>query len=238
MTSAKQRLYCAIDTADLDQAREWIALLAPEIGGVKLGLEFFAAHGPDGVRAVMAGCDLPVFLDLKLHDIPNTVAGAVRAVLPLQPSLVTIHASGGTDMLAAAQAAVAGTATRLLAITVLTSLARDGLAAVGQGDDTAAQAARLASLAAGVGIAGCVCSAQEVAALRAVTTSAFLLLTPGIRPAAAAVQDQQRPATPAAAIAAGADLLVVGRPITQAADPVAASRAIVAEIAAAPTVSA
>ena len=221
----------ALDTTDLAQARGWAAALAPHCAMVKLGLEFFAAHGPAGVRQAAGGA--PFFLDLKLHDIPNTVAGAIRPLLPLNPSLLTLHAAGGTAMIAAARAAVdqAGAGTRLLAVTVLTSLDDAALAEIGMGTPALSQVLRLGRLAIAAGAHGLVCSAHEVAALRADLGPGPVLVVPGIRPAGSASADQARVMTPAQAAAAGADYIVVGRPITQAADPAAAAAAIAAEIA-------
>ncbi len=197
---------------------------------VKLGLEFFAACGPAGVTAVDAEA---LFLDLKLHDIPNTVAGAVRSLLPLRPALLTLHAGGGAAMMAAARAVVdaAASATRLLAVTVLTSLDEDALRATGVQDGPLEQAVRLGKLAVSAGAHGLVCSAHEVAALRAALGPHPVLVVPGIRPAGSAAADQARTMTPRAAVAAGADYIVVGRPITAARDPAAVAAAIAAEIA-------
>lgn len=232
--SAERRcgLIAALDTAEVAQAVAWAAAVMPPCGSVKLGLEFFAAHGPAGVRALG---DRPVFLDLKLHDIPNTVAGAVRAVLPLRPAMLTLHAAGGAAMLRAARAAAdtAGEARpMLLAVTVLTSLDEVALRETGVADAPAAQVLRLARLALAAGADGLVCAPTEVALLRAELGPAPLLVVPGIRPAGGAADDQARTLTPRAAAAAGADWLVVGRPITQAADPRAAAAAIAAAIGA------
>ena len=230
-----ERLFAALDTADQARARHLAAALAGAVGGVKIGKEFFTAHGPEGTRAVAGAGRL--FLDLKFHDIPNTVAGAVRAAVPLCPALLTIHASGGPAMLRAAAAAAvtaAGEAdvprSRLLGITVLTSLDDDDLAAVGQRGPAAEQARRLAALAQESGLDGVVCSPREIAALRDLCGPGFLLVVPGIRPDWAAADDQKRVLTPAEAVAAGADYLVIGRPITGAADPLAAARRIGAEL--------
>jgi len=238
MTSADSasKIICAIDTGDPDEAESLGRALAGRVGAVKLGLEFFTACGPTGVIRIAEG-GLPVFLDLKLHDIPNTVAGAVRAAVPLCPALLTIHASGGPAMLRAAAAAAATAAgeadvprPRLLGITVLTSLDDDDLAAVGQRGPAAEQARRLAALAQESGLDGVVCSPREIAALRDLCGPGFLLVVPGIRPDWAAADDQKRVLTPAEAVAAGADYLVIGRPITGAADPLAAARRIGAEL--------
>ena len=225
-----RRLIAALDTPDAARAAAWADALAPHCGMLKLGLEFFAAHGPAGV-ARFAG--QPIFLDLKLHDIPNTVAGTVRALLPLCPALLTLHAAGGAAMIAAARAVVdeAGAETKLLAVTVLTSLDAASLAATGVAGTPLEQVLRLGRLAIAAGAQGLVCSAHEVAALRAAHGPDVLLVVPGIRPAGAASGDQARTMTPGEAIAAGADYIVVGRPITGAADPAGAAALIAAEAA-------
>jgi orotidine-5'-phosphate decarboxylase len=197
---------------------------------LKLGLEFFAANGPAGVTRFARH---RIFLDLKLHDIPNTVAGTVRALAPLRPALVTLHAAGGAAMIAAARNEIdrAHSNARLLAVTVLTSLDAPALTTIGVQASPLDQVLRLGRLAMDAGAHGLVCSAHEVAALRAALGPGPLLVVPGIRPAGAALGDQARTMTPAAAIEAGADYIVVGRPITAAADPAAAAAAIAAEIA-------
>jgi orotidine-5'-phosphate decarboxylase len=216
-------VFVALDTVDRGRARTLADAVRPHVGGLKLGLEFFCANGPDAVREV-AGAT-PLFLDLKLHDIPNTVAGAVRAVMPLAPAFLTLHAGGGPAMLRAAVEAAAG-AVKLLGVTVLTSLDGADLDRVGQRGPVLDQARRLAGLAREAGLAGIVCSPHEIAALRAELGSGFLLVVPGIRPAGAGAGDQKRVMTPREALAAGADHLVIGRPITAAADPAAAARRI------------
>jgi orotidine-5'-phosphate decarboxylase len=225
-------LIAALDTADLGQAVAWAERLLPICGMVKLGLEFFLAQGPAGVRRI--GGAGRVFLDLKLHDIPNTAAGAVRAILPLRPAMVTLHAAGGPAMIGAArQAAESAGAERplLLAVTVLTSLDAAGLAETGVAGGPVQQVLRLGQLAITAGADGLVCSAREVAVLRAALGPVPLLVCPGIRPEASAADDQARTMTPRAALAAGADYLVIGRPITSAADPAAAAAAIRASLA-------
>ena len=229
------RLFVALDTPDLDGALSLAGSLAGVVGGVKLGKAFFTANGPEGVRRI-AAAGLPVFLDLKFHDIPNTVADAVRAALPLAPVMLTVHASGGAAMMrAAADAAREAGANRplVLGVTVLTSLGENDLAATGSAGPVSDQVMRLARLAQAGGLDGVVCSAREVAALRAECGAGFTLVVPGIRPAGALAGDQKRTATPAEAIAAGADCLVVGRPVTGADDPAQAARAIIDEIEAA-----
>jgi orotidine-5'-phosphate decarboxylase len=225
------RIFVAIDRMDLEVAHADVARLKALAGGIKLGLEFFVANGPQGVRAV-AG-PVPLFLDLKLHDIPNTVAGGVRAACLLSPRFLTIHSAGGEAMMrAAADAAKAAGPARpqLLGITVLTSLDAGDLDAVGQRGPVGDQAKRLAALAQKSGLDGVVCSAHEVASLRALCGKEFRLVVPGIRPSWAASQDQKRVVTPAEAVARGADYLVIGRPITQSDDPAAALRRIADEI--------
>ncbi len=222
-------ILCAIDTPDLARAQTLIAATQGAVGGVKLGLEFFVAQGPEGIRKAAAG-QRNLFLDLKLHDIPNTVAGAVKSVLPLDPLLLTIHAGGGPAMMRAAAEARGAARTKLLGVTVLTSLDDSDLAAVGQSGPTTAQVRRLALLAQESGLDGVICSPQEIAMLREACRKDFLIVVPGIRPAGVAAQDQKRVQTPRDAIAAGADWLVIGRPITGAPDPGAAARAILAEI--------
>lgn len=221
-------ILCAIDTPDRARAQRLVSALAGSVGGVKLGLEFFSANGPEGVRAVARGIEL--FLDLKLHDIPNTVAGAVRSALALDPLLLTLHCAGGPAMLRAAAEARGVQRTKLLGVTVLTSLDDSDLAATGQSGPIENQVRRLALLAKQSGLDGVVCSPQEVALLRQACGPDFLLVVPGIRPAGSAAGDQKRIQTPRAAIEAGADYLVIGRPITEAGDPAAAARAILAEL--------
>jgi orotidine-5'-phosphate decarboxylase len=230
---SRNPILCAIDMPDPAAARTLAAKVRGRVGGLKLGLEFFVANGPEAVRAV-AGNE-PLFLDLKLHDIPNTVAGAVRSVARLSPLLLTIHAAGGAAMMRAAAEAAAASARggrmRLLGVTVLTSLDDTDLGAIGQRGSAAEQAQRLALLARASGLDGVVCSPHEVAALRAACGQDFLLVVPGIRPQGAAAADQKRVMGPRAAIEAGADYLVIGRPITAATDPAAAARAIAEELA-------
>jgi orotidine-5'-phosphate decarboxylase len=227
---ARGRLIVALDTADLACAKDWARAVAPHCALFKLGLEFFLANGPSGVRAVTGR---PVFLDLKLHDIPNTVAGSVRAVLPLQPRMLTLHAAGGARMIEAARDAAEGAGADrplLLAVTVLTSLDAASLAATGVTDSPSHQALRLAKLALLAGADGLVCSPLEVAMLRDALGDRVKLVVPGIRPAGTAADDQARTMTPAEAVSAGADWIVVGRPITAAPDVSAAAAAIATAI--------
>ena len=225
--SAMNPVFVAIDTADLEQARTLGSRLKPHIGGVKLGLEFFSAHGPDGVRR-FADLGLPIFLDLKFHDIPNTVAGAVRAAAGLGVDILNVHAAGGPAMLKAALEAARSTnpRTKIIAVTVLTSLADADLDAVGQRGPAEEQVLRLARLVHDCGLDGVVCSPREIAALRSALGPDFLLMVPGIRPKGADLGDQQRVMGPKEAVAAGASFLVIGRPITAAPDPVKAARDI------------
>lgn len=223
-------VFCAIDTTDLDQAAAWVRAAATAGLGIKFGKEFFTAHGPAEVRRLRPD-GTPLFLDLKFHDIPNTVAGAIRsAVKAMRPTFVTVHASGGSAMLEAAVAA-AGTA-EILAVTVLTSLDRSDLAAQGLDCEVETQVLRLATLAVGCGAHGIVSAATEIAALRKALPGGVKLAVPGIRPAGSLAGDQKRVMTPAEALRLGADWLVIGRPITAAADPAAAAAAIAHEVAA------
>ena len=224
------RIFVALDTTDLDRALALGRGLKGFIGGVKVGKEFFTALGPAGVGA-LGELGLPVFLDLKFHDIPATVAGAVRAALALKPFIINVHASGGAEMMRAAVEAADGPDRPLVvAVTVLTSLADEDLAATGVAGDAAAQVLRLAQLAKRSGLDGVVCSAREAEALRAALGDDFKLVVPGIRPAWSSADDQKRIVTPAEAVAKGADYLVIGRPITAADDPADAARRIAAEL--------
>jgi orotidine-5'-phosphate decarboxylase len=232
----KDRLAVALDFADEREAIKLVDQLGETCQWYKVGMELYYAAGTSIVQK-LRGRGLSIFLDLKLHDIPNTVAGAVRSATQAGASLLTVHASGGAAMMtAAAEAASAPGSPRLLAVTVLTSMDANQLAGIGIFATPAEQVLRLAKLAQSSGIEGMVCSAEEVAMLRKETGPDTLLVVPGIRPAGSAVHaafgnDQKRIATPAAAIADGASLLVVGRPITRAADPAIAANAILDEIA-------
>jgi orotidine-5'-phosphate decarboxylase len=220
-------VFVAIDTAELAAARALAAALAPAAGGLKLGLEFFCRNGRDGVAAV-AETGVPIFLDLKFHDIPNTVASAVRALAPLVPAVLTVHAAGGRAMMEAAREA-AHPDTKVVAVTVLTSLDGGDLASIGVDAAPQAQVVRLAALARSAGLDGIVCSGNELGSARAAWSDGFFVV-PGIRPAAAASGDQKRVMTPRAALDAGASILVIGRPITQAKDPDQAARNIEATL--------
>ncbi|TVQ34524.1 MAG: orotidine-5'-phosphate decarboxylase [Geminicoccaceae bacterium] len=224
-------VYCAIDRADRAAAEMLARSIKGHVGGLKLGLEFFTANGPREVEALQA-LGLPIFLDLKLHDIPNTVAGAVRAASALGVRYLTVHAAGGRAMLEAAAHAAAASPTppKLLAITVLTSLDESDLVVQGIVRPVADQVMAMAELALGSGIDGLVCSPLEVEGLRRRFGPAPVLAVPGIRPAGGALGDQKRTRTPSEAQAAGADVLVIGRPISDAADPAGAARAIADEL--------
>jgi orotidine-5'-phosphate decarboxylase len=220
-------IYVAIDTPDLDRALGLAKSVRKVAGGVKLGLEFFVANGPRGVQQV-AKLGLPVFLDLKLHDIPNTVAKAIQALGPLTPSVLTVHAAGGRAMLEDAKAA-APAGTKVVAVTVLTSLDQTDLADAGVAGSPADQVKRLAELAKSAGLDGIVCSGAEVGAAHKAWPKGFFVV-PGVRPAGSGVGDQKRVVTPRAALDDGASILVIGRPITGAADPAEALREIAATL--------
>jgi orotidine-5'-phosphate decarboxylase len=225
----RDRLIVALDVADAAAARTMVDRLAGHVGMFKIGSQIFTAAGPDFVREVIARGE-KVFLDLKFHDIPNTVAGAVSAAGQLGVSLVDVHALGGKEMLEAAVGALPAMGIRLLAITILTSHDEKSLGSIGVSGSVADSVRRLAVLAKGAGADGVVASPQEVALVREACGKDFLIVTPGIRAAGAARGDQARTATPAAAVAAGADYIVVGRPILEAHDPAAAADAIVREL--------
>jgi orotidine-5'-phosphate decarboxylase len=226
-------IFVALDTVSLDSASALANRLGPYVGGLKVGLEFVSANGPQGVRTIVKS-GIPVFLDVKLHDIPNTVAGAMKALAPLGAAIINVHASGGAAMMRAAVEAAASAQSRpkILAVTVLTSLEASDLAAMGISGTPLDHVVRLAKLAKASGIDGVVCSPQEIEAVRAACGPNFLIVTPGVRPAGGALDDQRRVMTPGQALAAGADYLVIGRPITGAPDPAEAARAILKEIGA------
>jgi orotidine-5'-phosphate decarboxylase len=224
----RERLCAALDFPTWAAAEPFARAVAPEVGLLKVGLELFAAEGPAAVRAA-AALGRPVFLDLKLHDIPNTVEGAARSAAASGAALLTVHASGGAEMVRAAVRG-AGPGVRVLAVTVLTSLDAAALAAIGLAGPPQDAAVRLARLAVEAGARGLVCSPLEVAAVRAAVGAGPLLVVPGVRPPGAARGDQARVATPAEAVRAGADVLVLGRPLRDAADPAAGARAIAAGI--------
>ena len=220
-------IFVAIDTPDMDRARAIAAAVKRHAGGLKLGLEFFCHNGRQGVLE-LAELGLPIFLDLKLHDIPNTVAKAVQALAPITPAVLTVHATGGRAMLEDAKAA-APAGTKVVAVTVLTSLDGDDLNAIGVNGNSHSQVERLAGLAREAGLDGIVCSGSEVRAARKQWKDGFFVV-PGIRPADAAIGDQKRVMTPRAAIDAGASILVIGRPVTGAEHPDEALRAIAATL--------
>ncbi|MDD3020170.1 MAG: orotidine-5'-phosphate decarboxylase [Alphaproteobacteria bacterium] len=225
------KIFCAIDTPDLSRAVSLSSSVSEAGCGVKLGLEFFMSHGPSGIQSIRNACpDIPVFLDLKFHDIPNTVAGALRAVTRLDVQYLNLHASGGADMMKAGLDAVLEESSRLgivapklLAVTVLTSMDQRSLEDVGQDEKVEDQVLRLASLTKKSGLAGVVCSAKEISVLRENLGSDFVLMVPGIRPIGSENLDQKRVMTPQEAVNAGATHLVIGRPITSADDPALAA---------------
>ena len=236
----KSGVLAAIDTADLEAAAAQAGRLGPSVAGIKLGLEFYMAHGAAGYRRI-AGViaksgPAPIFLDLKFHDIPNTVAGAVRSVAPLEPLILNVHAAGGKTMMRAARDAACESADKLnlrrmkvIGVTVLTSLDGEDLDSIGLPADPHGQVERLTMLAREAGLDGVVCSGAEVARAKKLWPDGFFVV-PGVRPAEASAGDQKRVVTPRQALDAGASVLVVGRPITLAEDPGAAARAIAATL--------
>ncbi|MEG3180148.1 orotidine-5'-phosphate decarboxylase [Sphingomonas sp. LT1P40] len=220
-------IYVALDTPDLERAKAIATRVRHHVGGIKLGLEFFMANGRQGVHD-MAEIGLPIFLDLKFHDIPNTVGKAVQALRPLEPAIITVHAAGGRAMLEDAKAA-APLGTKVVAVTMLTSLDASDLKSIGLSPDPHEQVVRLAELARSAGVDGIVCSGEEVKAAHAAWKDGFFVV-PGVRLANGAAGDQKRVVTPRAALDAGASILVVGRPITQAEDPDMAAREIEATL--------
>lgn len=224
--TGRDRICVALDVPDIPSAVQLATRLTGHVGMLKVGLELFAAHGPHVVDALRS-FGLPIFVDLKLHDIPQTVESAARGVAKLGVQLLTVHASGGREMIAAAKRGLGASDTKLLAVTALTSLGPAELDAIGLPRDAVP---RLAKLAVEAGADGIVCSPQEVAALRALLGPAPLLVVPGIRPAGSAAGDQRRTGTPAETVRAGATYLVIGRPLRDAVDPAAAADAIAAEI--------
>ncbi|MEU5858852.1 orotidine-5'-phosphate decarboxylase [Nocardiopsis dassonvillei] len=227
-TAPSAPIAVALDARDLETAATWASAVAPHVSTVKVGLELYLRYGPDVVSAVRGASRVGVFLDLKLHDIPATVAGAARSVAGLRPSILTVHAGGGADMVRAA--VEAAPETRIAAVTVLTSMDEDDLEQVGLLGPARDAVRRLAVLAVGAGARALVCSPQEVALLRSEIGPDVTLITPGVRPAGADRGDQSRVATPEEAVAAGADLLVIGRPITRAPDPGAAAASLAAAV--------
>ena len=220
-------IFVALDTPDLDRAKRIATKVRRHVGGIKLGLEFFSANGRNGIRE-MAELDLPIFLDLKFHDIPNTVGKAVQALRALNPAILTVHAGGGRAMMEDAKAA-APKGTKVVGVTVLTSLDGDDLKSVGLAADPHAQVERLTTLAKEAGLDGVVCSGNEVAGARRLWPGGFFVV-PGVRPADSHAGDQKRVMTPRKAIDSGASILVIGRPITDAPDPDLAARSIEATL--------
>lgn len=221
-------VFLALDLPSLDRAKDLLKKVKGHIGGVKLGLEFFCAHGSHGVHDIAHQTDLPIFLDLKFHDIPNTVASAIRAIETLEPAIVTVHASGGRAMMEDAKAA-AGEKTKVVAVTALTSLEKQDLRDTGIRESAEEHVMRLAELAQKSGVDGIVCSGHEVGAVHRQWKNGFFVV-PGLRPAGSGSADQKRVVTPREARDDGASVLVIGRPITRADDPVAAARAIEATL--------
>jgi orotidine-5'-phosphate decarboxylase len=214
----------ALDAPDLESAARWAGLVTPHVSTVKIGLELYLRYGPGVVASIRGASGVQIFLDLKLHDIPATVAGAARAVARLRPELVTVHAAAGPEAIRAA--VNAAPETKIAAVTVLTSLSPADLELIGMRGPMPDAVLRLATVAVSAGARALVCSPNEVAAVRAEVGPGIMLITPGVRPASAERHDQARVATPEDALRAGADLLVIGRPITGAADPGAAAAAI------------
>lgn len=225
----KAPIAIALDGKDLATITGWIGATSPFVSTMKVGLETYLRDGAAAIDAVRA-TDCELFLDLKLHDIPNTVAGAARSIAHFAPQYLTVHALGGAAMIAAAADALP--ATRVTAVTILTSMDQDALASIGINDSALDAAVRLARLSVAAGARAIVCSPQEVAAIRAAVPADIVLITPGVRPLGADAGDQKRIATPEQAIADGANLVVIGRPITGAADPAQAAAAIAAGLAA------
>jgi orotidine-5'-phosphate decarboxylase len=219
----------ALDTGDLATATRWAQAVGPHVSTLKVGLELFCAEGPSAVEKIRAAADADLFLDLKLHDIPATVAGAARSVAALAPDYLTVHVSGSSAMIAAAAEALPHT--KITAVTILTSLSDGDLAKLGIAGPPDQAVVRLAELAVAAGARALVCSPQEVAMVRAAVGGQVTLITPGVRPADASHDDQARVATPERALADGADVVVIGRPITGAADPGEAAAAIAASLA-------
>ena len=232
MSSTNNPIICALDTTDVVKAKTLAGQLAGSVGAIKLGLEFFTANGAAGV-AQIASAAFPVFLDLKFHDIPNTVAKAVKATAGIDTFLMTIHAQGGKAMMRAAADAAAEVAVitgkkrpMVVGVTILTSLDQNDLGSIGVASSISDQVMRLAELAQASGLDGVVCSPHEIELIRKVCGADFKLVVPGIRPAGSDAGDQKRVLSPKEAVDKGADYLVIGRPITEAADPKAAEQAI------------
>lgn len=217
-------IICALDTQDLNEAISWANALRDKVGMVKLGLEFFSAHGPSGVREI-AKCNIPIFLDLKLHDIPNTVARTIEAIKILDVEMLTLHISGGTKMLQEALSIVQGKKIKLIGVTVLTSMINEDLSELGVAREAKSQVILLAKLAKKIGLHGVVCSALEAQEARQECGKDFKIITPGIR-MNSVYNDQKRTATPKEAINSGADYIVIGRPITKSDNPASSAELI------------
>ena len=231
-----QRIYVPLDNVDLEQSVRLSLMLKDLIGGVKIGKEFFTKFGPEGVIKIK-NLGMPIFLDLKFHDIPNTVAGAIRSAIRLEPSMLNVHAQGGRDMLLASRDAIDNEINKLgckrpllLGVTVLTSMDKRDLLETGVDGSVLEQVKRLTVLCAESGLDGVVCSANEIETVREVAGPNFKIITPGIRPAWSEPGDQKRIVTPGDAIKKGGDFLVIGRPITQSKDPADSIRKIIIEI--------
>jgi len=235
----KNPIICAIDTTDIDEASALATQLKDVVGGIKLGLEFFIANGPDGVKQVTGygtSNQIPLFLDLKLHDIPKTVAGAMKSVVHLGAFMTTVHTLAGEDVLSAAVDAARSESLKygkerplVMGVTILTSMDDDDLSQIGL-PTVATQVPRLASLSSQAGLDGCICSSHEIGRIRDDFGSRLKLAVPGIRPHGGETNDQKRIMTASAALNQGADFLVIGRPITQSKDPVAAARLVLQDI--------
>ena len=232
MSTPKPKIFCALDTSDLNQAHAWAAQIGPITGALKLGMEFVNAFGPKGIETVQhAAPDAALFIDLKFHDIPNTVAGAVRAICAnFAPAYLNVHAAGGRAMMEAAKDAC-GQNTKLLAVTILTSLNEEAIKEVGYGATLPEQVIKMAVLAHESGLDGVVCSSQEIERIRDSFGDSFETMVPGIRPAGSDSGDQKRVMTPSEAMQKGATNIVIGRPITSAPDPARAAADILQTLA-------
>lgn len=224
------KLIVALDTTDIQQATQWAASVKPYAACVKLGLEFFYAHGAEGYKKI-AAAGTPIFLDLKLHDIPNTVAGGMKGLAPLNPFMMTLHTSGGKTMMQTIMKSIEGQNVMMLGVTLLTSLDQTAIEQIGFNKKLESHVLRLAELAHESGLHGIVCSSLELPSIKTRFRNDLVTVVPGIRPADAQKGDQSRTMTPAEAKANGADYIVVGRPITQSANPAEAAKNIAAELA-------